>query len=62
MTMFRITKNINEKEKLGRFVVGGVLLAIGHGLEYPIVSVLAAVPLITGYFEWCPLKAVFFKK
>ncbi|MFQ5450467.1 MAG: DUF2892 domain-containing protein [Nitrospinaceae bacterium] len=60
--MTAITLNEGKYDRIGRIVLGVILIAVGislWGVWGLIVGIVGLVPLITGLTGWCPLYALF---
>jgi len=56
--MINFKKNISRRDKMIRFFLSLVLLALGHGGEIYWLNFLALLLLTSGYFEFCFLYAL----
>ncbi len=50
--------NVGKKDKIVRFLVGAVILVIGHEGGGDLLKWLGLVVWLTGYFEFCGLYKV----
>ena len=50
-------------DRIGRILLGVILIAIGvfavQGVAGVVLAVVGLIPLVTGAMGWCPLYAIF---
>lgn len=51
--------NVGKTDKLARFILAIILIAVGHITEIYLLNAVGAIVLATGYFSFCGMYKFF---